>query len=205
MVDVAEKFEKFSMFVQDMKNRKDSLDNQIADLKSDISVLDARKEAADKALIIIQKVALDTQRNLEAHFSYLPTLAMKAVTEDWPEFEAQMVIRRGQTECDMMFVEGESRQPPLKCAGGGPINVTSFVLQPAYWVLQKNRPTFLLDEPFKDVSPDLQEKVGEMLPLIRDKLKLQLIIVSHQEDVNINADKTFYVTKRGGLSYVKET
>lgn len=205
MVDVAEKFEKFSRFVHNMRTEKDSLDKQISALQVDIERQEQRKESADKALAIIQKVALDTQRNLEAHFSYLPTLAMKAVTEEWPEFEAKMVIRRGQTECDLMFVEGDSKQPPLKSAGGGPINVTSFVLQPAYWVLRKNRPTFLLDEPFKDVSPDLQEKVGEMLPLIRDKLHLQLIVVSHQEDVNINADKTFHVTKRNGVSHVRES
>ena len=55
----------------------------------------------------------------------------------------------------------------------GPKDVASFALVVSYWAMDKNRATIILDEDFRNVSPDLQANVGDMLRMISDKLKLQ--------------------------------
>jgi hypothetical protein len=43
-----------------------------------------------------------------------------------------------------------------------------------------------------------------MLKMISERLNVQIIMVSHQEDINIAADKTFLATKVGKLTEIKE-
>lgn len=150
-------------------------------------------EGGKKARIIFQDIAQKTQKNLEDHISNIVTLALKAVSPDFPNFIAEMTIRRNQLECDLWFEKNGNKVPPLNSSGGGPKDIASFALIVSYWSMDKNRGTIILDEPFRNVSPDLQENVGDMLRMICDKLELQLIIVSHADTINECADKEFFV------------
>uniref|UniRef100_A0A6M3KLG4 Putative ATPase domain containing protein n=1 Tax=viral metagenome TaxID=1070528 RepID=A0A6M3KLG4_9ZZZZ len=107
-------------------------------------------------------------------------------------------------ECDLLFKKHGKEYLPLDGDGGGPADVADFALRIAFWSLSKNRPVFVLDEPFKFVSYDLQGKVSDMLRMICDKLNIQIIMVSHQLGINKQADKTFKVVKESGISRVIE-
>ena len=104
---------------------------------------------------------------------------------------------------DMHFLIGGEPTGLKESDGGGPLDVSAFALKVVSWTLDKNRPTLLLDEPFKFVSPDLQDKVSSMLRLMHDKLSMQIIMVSHAENINVAADRTFVVEKKGGVSNVR--
>jgi len=84
------------------------------------------------------------------------------------------------------------------------MDVTSFALRVAFWALKKNRPIMVLDEPFPNVSPDLQYKVSEMVKFVSEKLGLQIIMVSHAENINVAANKTFVVSKKGKVGFINE-
>lgn len=166
--------------------------------------LEVRLDNAEKGLAIIQIVAKDTQQNLRFHFSKLVTSSLKATTPEWPEFDVEFVIRRNRTECDLYFVEYGHRQHPMESSGGGPKDIASFALRCAYWALKKNRRALVLDQPFGNVSSDLQRAVSIMVKSVSEMLKIQIIMVSHQDDINISADKTFSVVKTGKISKVTE-
>ena len=163
-----------------------------------------RYENALKAREIIQIVAQNTQEKLQFHISSLVTTALQSVSKEWPEFAAKIVVRRNQTECDLVFIEDGVECNPIDSSGGGPLDVASFALRIAYWSLNKNRPTFWLDEPFKFVSPNLQPKVSQMLKMLCDELKIQIIMISHADEINYRADRTFNVDKVGMISHVSE-
>jgi DNA repair exonuclease SbcCD ATPase subunit len=93
---------------------------------------------------------------------------------------------------------------PMDCAGGGPIDVASFALRLMYWTLNKTRPIFVLDEPFKFVSVDLQPKCSEMLKMMPDKLGIQIVMISHLPEIIAAADKIFVVEQKAGVSTVRE-
>lgn len=176
-------------------------------LKGEVDELQRQKEVADErvlrtneALTFVQQIAKATTSNLEDHLSSIGTLALGIVFDEPMEFIARVETRRDQIEVDMLIREDGEEVSPKKTAGGGAVDIIDYAEQVAFWALYPNRPVFLLDEPFKYVSPDLQEKVSEMVKTIANELELQHIIISHAEDVNMAADRTFTMKKVNGVT-----
>lgn len=190
--------------VEEMRLEKRSLQRRLQDEKERHGNLATKLSNLEKAHSIIQIVAQSTQQNLQYHFSKLVTSALKGISSEWPDFEVEFVPRRNRTECDLLFSQNGVRQHPLESSGGGPKDVASFALRCAYWAIRKNRRVLILDEPFKYVSPDLQGETSEMVKSLSSSLKLQILMVSHQTDINIAADRTFFVERKGDRSRVEE-
>lgn len=198
-----EKFSEIQRKYHELKTAQESIRQQYDSLQVKKEQTERKIEDGNRALAIIQEVAKQTQERLEFHISSLVTTAIEAVDPDWPEFVVKITIRRNRTECDLLFREEGVDQRPKDSSGGGVKDIASFALRIAYWSLKKNRPTFILDEPFRNVSPDRQDKVSEMLKMVCDRLGLQIIMVSHAEDINIAANRTFHNSKKGKKSEVK--
>jgi len=181
------------------------LDNQ-REQEVALAVKEAKLIDAEQAAHVLQEVGKQTQQNLEFHISNIVTSALLAVDSDWPEFITRFEIRGrskgSQTECDLLFKEGDAEYKPELGSGGGALDVASFAIRIARWSLKKNRPVFLLDEPFKFVDPSHQHKVSEMVKMLSDELGIQIIMVSHAEDIEDFADKIVGVMKINGVSKV---
>lgn len=177
--------------------------HNLSTLQADKQRLEQRLDHAGQARSFIQTVANEVQRNLETHISSVVTLALSTVIPDPIEFVVRFEQRRGRTECDLLFREQEENYRPLDGSGFGAVDVASSAMRFVFWSLKRNRPTIIMDEPFRNVSPDLHEKLSEMLQMISRDLGLQIIMVSHSEDVNVKADKTFNVRKEGRWSKVE--
>jgi len=190
-------------YVNDVRDR-DSLKTKLEDLKETKGVLEAKLRDAESARTIHQIVAQKTLANLEFHISTLTSTALCSVDPTWPEFIARMETRRNQTETDLLFKEFGVEQRPLESSGFGTCDVAGYALRPTLWSLNKTRESFIHDEPFRDVSPDLQHRVSPVIKMVADKLKLQILMVSHADDINVAADRTFYVSKEGKYSLVEE-
>lgn len=185
--------------------QKELLEKQLDDLLTREKSLISRRDNAEKAKAVIETVALETQQNLEYRVSELVSLALDFVFPGEIVFTATATTRRNQIEFDLKFHEKDNPPyTPLKGSGFGALDISSFALRATYWTLNRNRPVFILDEPFRNVSPDLQTKVSEMLHEFSEKLGVQIIMVSHAEDINFAADKTFRVSRQKGIAKVKE-
>jgi DNA repair exonuclease SbcCD ATPase subunit len=191
-------------FLDETKARHRALRDRVNEHTEELNHWSRRLEGAKKARVIIQRVSQETQKNLEFHLSHLVTTALASVFPEQIEFVARIEVRRGQTECDLLFKEYGQEYDPLEGSGFGPVDVASFALRITFWSLNKNRPTFVLDEPFRNVSPDLQHKVSDMLKMVSEKLGVQIVMISHQEDINISADKTFLAKKEGKITLLEE-
>lgn len=192
-------------------------------IKDRLSVLQKQKEETEKDIIaakeaqeILRIVARETQSEIENHLSNIVTMALSSVEVDSetvpkpPEFIARMVERRGATECDLLFKEGDREQHPLDCSGYGYVDVADYILRVAYILLEDEycdyevRKALISDEPFRNADPALQYKISEMLNMVSQDLGFQQVIVSHAEGVNIKAETTFNVVKTKSVSTVRK-
>ena len=195
---------KYRNYVEQQKGKRDHCLELIQSEKALLKSLSRSLKNTEAAQLIIQTVARQTQDELKFHISDIVSAALAAVFDDPYEFEVDFVIKRGKTECEMYFVRGGERTDPMDASGGGAVDVASFALRIACWSISQPKPnnTIILDEPFRFLSSELQPKAGEMLKMLSEKLGLQFIIVTHNNDLIDAADNVFTVKMKNRVSEV---
>jgi len=187
--------------------RKQQIEHGIKETES--TVRDKRRALRrhEQAREIIREVGLKTQQQLQVHISDITTLALDAIFDDPYKLVVEFVQRRNKTECDLLFERDGQRITPLSASGGGPVDVAAFALRVASWSMQnpRSRNVLILDEPFRFLSVNLLPKAGEMLNQLSEKLDLQIIMVTHEEELAEMADKIFQVSMHRGKSKVEQT
>lgn len=198
--------ESYRKKLERMKGRRQEIENNIIATQLDLKQKQKEHRRHEQAREVIQIVALKTQEKLSYHISEITSLALNTVFQDPYALTAEFVQRRNKTECDLYFVRNEEKVDPLSASGGGAVDVAAFALRVASWSMQRprSRNTLVLDEPFRYLSANLLPLAGEMLKQISERLKLQIIMVSHCEELIDAADKVFQVTIKKGKSTVSE-
>lgn len=183
---------------------KRQIEKSLAQISIDIKEQKRDLRRHEQAREIIRQVGLKTQQQLQYHISDITSLSLEAVFPDPYKLIVEFVERRNKIECDLYFEREENKINPLLAAGGGAVDVASFALRVACWAIQrpKSRNVLILDEPFRYLSTNLLPKAGEMLKQISEKLKLQIIMVSHAEELIESADKVFQIKIRKGKSQI---
>lgn len=192
-------------YVDRRKGRRDQLKDSIRKTTGDLKQAKVELKQAEQVQAIIREVGQKTQQELEYHISNVVTAALQAVFPNPYDFKVQFVQRRGKTECDLLFERDKETFHPLSASGGGTVDVAAFALRVAALTMQKpkSRPVLLMDEPFKHLSSDLQDKAGEMLNLIAKRTGLQIIMISHDDKLIDGADKYFNTSLKRGISQVQ--
>lgn len=205
MVNYRHEVNNLKRYITTLKGQRTAYINM---LDKDTALLAQEKELSEKvssALAVAQIVAEQTQTKLEFHISNLVSMALAAVWDNPYTFQLRFTKRRDKTECDLVFIKnGKETDDVLGSAGGGVGDVASFALRLAVWSLNRSRNVQILDEPFKYVSLDLQERCSAMLKKLSKELGIQIIMVSHLPNLIGSADKVFSVELKDGISIVKE-
>jgi DNA repair exonuclease SbcCD ATPase subunit len=185
--------------------RKQQIEHSITETESAIRDRKRSLRRHEQAREIIREVGLKTQQQLQVHISDITTLALDAIFDDPYKLVVEFIQRRNKTECDLLFERDEQKISPLSASGGGPVDVAAFALRVASWSMQnpRSRNTFLLDEPFRFPSANLLPRVGEMLNQISKEMNLQIIMITHREELAEMADRIFQVGIKKGKSIVE--
>lgn len=193
------------------KGKRDQLQRIAEDLKEEISLNKRQIIRHEKALEIVKRVGLMTQKQLEYHLTEQASLAMEAVFDDPYQLKVEFQEKRGKTEVEILFKRRDMEFPPIGSAGGGAIDVASLALRIAYWAMRQDkkiRPLLLLDEPFSQLKgEEANRRALAIIQEISNQLGLQIIMVSDErisrEDIIANADKVFQVFQgKNGISHL---
>jgi DNA repair exonuclease SbcCD ATPase subunit len=199
------------MSVQQLRNRLEQQRGQKLQIERSLEVLNEEVREKKRSLRyheqareVIREVGLKTQQQLQYHISDITSLALESVFAEPYALEVEFVQRRNKTECDLFFVRTGERIDPLTASGGGAVDVAAFALRIASWSMARprTRNTIILDEPFRFLSADNQERASTMLKELSQRLGIQFIIVTHNPTLASYADKTFEVSIRKGKSKV---
>jgi DNA repair exonuclease SbcCD ATPase subunit len=187
------------------KGSKQQIEKSIAE---NIVILKEAKRSLhrhEEAKEIIRSVGQITQSQISFHISDITSLAMEAVFKEPYQLKIDFVQRRNKTECDLSFEREGVKVDPLTASGGGAVDVAAFALRIASWTMMnpRSRNTIILDEPFRFLSGDNQERASAMVKEISQKLGIQMIVVTHSETLASYADRTFTVSIRNKISRIK--
>jgi len=152
----------------------------------------------------INNLAQKTLGQVSTQIGQLVTDAIYAVFDNPYSFKIEFVNRRNQTECDLYVTRNEIDRHPLESNGGGLADIISSALRSTFLVLSEIRPVLVLDEPFKFLSEDLQSYCCVMLKTISDQLGIQIIMVSHLNEMKEIADNVINVVQSNGVSFIQK-
>lgn len=192
------------------RGEKRQVEKTIEETRSNIENLEDYGVNLRDAQGIVQVVAQATQEKLQYHISELVSLALEAVFEDPYTLHLDFVLKRNRSEAELTFSRGDGGKiHPMSASGGGTVDVAAFALRVCLWSLErpKSRPVLILDEPFKNINDPgkklgLHKKASKMVKQISEKLGVQIIMISLDEDLLDCADKVFHVGIRNGVSKV---
>jgi DNA repair exonuclease SbcCD ATPase subunit len=163
-----------------------------------------RKKLADHliaAQTVIREIADTARHEFKAEVDRLVTLAIKSVFSENFSFDLQMTVEGGRLQCKPVVWETcENMQieySPKDDMGGSILDPIGFALRVVLHQFQKNiRPVFILDEPMKNVGHgELMRQAGRMLQEISHRLKLQLIVITHEPELIEIADSAWKVVR----------
>jgi len=163
-------------------------------------------EVLTKARDIVNLVLAATQQAASSFVGDVVSLALSFVYGEDYQFKLDYSIKRNQSEARPVVVISGEEFSPRDELGGGVIDVASLGLRLACWAIDesaRNSTVFVLDEPAKFVSADRVDLVGEVLRELSQTLGIQIIMVSHSDELIDVADRAFRVTKDGGTSRVE--
>jgi DNA repair exonuclease SbcCD ATPase subunit len=178
------------------KGERDALSKEFTTAQSDLKQWRQRKIDVEEGQLIIQTVALATQQRLEQGVSELVTDAIDSIYPGSYRFELRFRPQRAKSEASLQLVSLQSNESVdvLDASGGGVGDVVAFALRVGLWKMKhSSRPTLILDEPFRFVSPDLQPLVGMLLSKLSHTLHIQIIMVTREQSLAEVADRTFVV------------
>jgi len=166
-----------------------------------------RKSEAEESLAtlhdireVINITSVLSQEKLKDIIEGLVNQAMQPVFGEDTRFEIEGKIQRNQPEI-LLHLDVNGNKVSFKDEeAGGMLDIISFALRIVFWAISpiRNSNTIILDE------PGMLELFGQTIKHLSEQLGLQFIIVTHEDQLSDIADKTFYVTKKDGISNVEE-
>lgn len=204
--------------IQQLYGRRKKIQEELQSAKTNSKLYRRELRNAEKAQILIQIVAQQTQDQLRYQLTELPKLALQSVFgNDAYDFEAEFKIQRSKAEVEFWFVRDGVRINPKENTGLGPVDIAGMALRPAIWSLRspRNRATIWLDEPFKHLKgAEANKRALAMLKEIckprldRNWPGLQIIMIADErasrEDIIEVADKLFEFKMKNRRTIVKE-
>lgn len=148
----------------------------------------------------------------KGHFEKIVTDALQFISQDNTyKFVIEESMVRGKPAYEFYIesiINGEvCRKKPEDSCGGGFIDIISVTAKVAYLKIFNNpkimNVCFQMDEPGKMISEQMSVKFAEYIKFLGKQFGLQIIMVTHNENLAVMADDTFVVTKnKNGISVI---
>ena len=191
---------------------KEKLNKAIIKRQSNIELLAQRKQRLEeikteteevlKSISVCQSVATEVQKQLSVKIDTIVNLALATCFGDEYTFKLNYVPARGKTEVEFLLLQNGKEIDPMNQNGGGLIDILCFALRVAVFNISHTDDIMTFDEPFRFVSKGLREKVAEVVHTFSERLNIQIIEVTHVEELMDNSDRRFVIKKINKVSEV---
>lgn len=185
-----------------LKVKKQSNEELLKSRKQRLKEIKTETEEVLKSISVCQSVATEVQKQLSVKIDTIVNLALATCFGDEYTFKLNYVPARGKTEVEFLLLQNGKEIDPMNQNGGGLIDILCFALRVAVFNISHTDDVMVFDEPFRFVSKGLREKVAEVVHTFSERLNIQIIEVTHVEELMDNSDKRFVIKKINKVSEV---
>jgi len=156
---------------------------------------------------LFRSMSEERQTVLRTRIEGLVSLGLKAVFEEPFEFKINMVPKADQITANLTVLDSTGLETDILGArGGGVAAVVGVLLQLVMLTFlgERSAKLLFLDESFAHLSDEYVRRMAMLLKLLTEKLKLQVVLVTHQPEFMEFADKAYKFTAPKGITKVEE-
>lgn len=165
----------------------------------------------DKTAAFLTSIGEEQQFKAQAAIEALVTEGLQTIFDDTLSFHILQKVN-GKTATVEFVVQtalpGDRvvSTSVLEARGGGLAAVIGFLLRLVVLLLKRddNQKLLVLDEVFAHVSAEYLPGLAEFLRKLVDKTDVQILLVTHQEELTETADKIYKFSTKDGNTQVKE-
>lgn len=189
--------------LQELNSLRQSYEIASNNLMKESSKIEKELDIVEKSQVFVQSLAESIQSKLSSKIDDIVNLGLATCFSGY-SFETKYVPSRGKTEVQFVVRNGDSIIDPLAQCGGGLVDIICFCLRISVYAISNVADVLVFDEPFKFVSKGHREKVSELLKILSERLNLQVIEVTHIDELSENSDKKIMIKKIDGVSKIME-
>ncbi len=177
------------------------------DLKLEIEQLQLEVQTLDKATILLNSIAEDTQLAAQHNIEELVTRGLQTIFDESLSFHILQSTKGKSASVEFVvrtkLLNGQAVDTPVMDARGGGLAATiGFLLRVVVMLLRKQENILVLDETFAMVSEEYLPALGEFVRQLVDKTNLQIVMVTHQPLFADYADKVYRFSQNDGKTLV---
>lgn len=183
------------------------LAEQLSNLDGKVVALTQNIANMEEAALVVGAVEKAQQEQLKVKLEKLISYALTVIFERTYQFVVQFESRGAQSEARFMVVDEQGSMQSIKDAhGGGLLVVVAYLLRAIVMMSAQPRlvPLMIDDEPFAQVSADFRPRLVEFLQKFAESSGVQLIIVTHMQDLADIGDKKYRFKLVNGKTVVEE-
>ena len=211
-----ERTAKLSERIRFIQNRVGTVKLQRVEWEKDAKAAKDQAERLEEArddtteAVSLLTAAADAQRKeVKQRVEGIVDTAIRGVFGKRMRFRLNEEFKRNQMNIEPQVGyrrRGKTEWVSMGNVGGGVADVVSFCLRVTTLALMKGvvPQVVIADEPFKWVSSGYLPKVAEMLEELTKVTGIQMVIVSHEEEISDAADKVIRIRMDNGTSTVED-
>jgi DNA repair exonuclease SbcCD ATPase subunit len=184
--------------------RKAALIQEKKDKRKMLKRLDRKIEKHIGAQVVLNEFSKISQEQFKEKIESLVTMVIQSVFDRPFTFHLEFEKKRSKVECVPIIKENGNEFSPKHDMGGGILDLIGFAFRVVLWSIEspRSRNIFILDESFIWTG-SLITRVGHALKILSQKLKIQIILVSHENDLIEICDRAWRISHDGTMSQVK--
>lgn len=148
-----------------------------------------------KVQLFFQASAEKVQKTITAKMESVVQSALNICFPGEFVFNFSFNPSKGKTEPKISLIQNGQETAPMASNGGSLIDIISFGLRLAVWSLSGSDNVIMMDEPFKFLDDKRQGMIARLLKGLSEQLNVQLIIITHRDEIKAAADKLFIIEK----------
>jgi len=193
------------------KSKLEESRSQLRRTAVSLSFLKTRRKEWIMAREFFAKVAEMTQADITDYLQSTVSLAIDNVPTDEPlKLISKFETRRNQQELDLYVQEG--KQEPIlldskvDLVGNSVEELTAFAARLCVGSIEDPPPSpfQIHDEPFRALHQDTMQMVLKMIKELQQELGLQLIFLTHRDDLSAIGDSVLNIDKKKGVSVIRQ-